>query len=274
MERILRIFYNNGSFFTFVGLQLLCLYLIVNLNAPQSAIAAETLSVYGGSVRDALGSVQDYLDLREENEILQREIAQLRAKVLESRDNRAGIVSDSLQDLIYGQRFKLLAANVTNRSPYRPTNTAIIDRGTNFGVQAGQGVLGDQGLIGIVDLPNARHTRILSILHRAIRISAGLRNNAFGTLKWDGSDPRRMTLTDIADFYTVNPGDTVFTTGYSSVFPTGQVIGTVESSEVQPGTGSQSLVVRLINDPLTPHNAYVVQDLFKEEIAPLNLDRR
>lgn len=270
MEQLLRIFYNNGSFITFVGLQLLCLYLIVNFNATQSAIAAETWTVRAGGVKDMVSTFQDYLDLREENEIQQRENAELRAKLQTYERNRQGVASDSIQDLIYGQRFTFLAANVVNRSPFSPNNTAIIDRGNNFRVQAGQGVLGDEGLLGIVDVVSNYHTRIVSILHRATRISAGLRNNAFGTLRWDGRDPRRMTLTDIADFYRVSPGDTVFTTGYSNVFPTGEVIGTVESTYDQPGTGSQNLVVRLINDPLTTRNAFVVQNLFKDDIAPLN----
>jgi rod shape-determining protein MreC len=270
MEQILRIFYNNGSFITFVGLQLLCFYLIVNFNATQRAIAAETWTVRAGGVKDAVSTFQDYLDLREENEIQQRENAELRSKLQEYQSNRQGVTSDSIQDLIYGQRFTILAANVVNRSSYSPNNTAIIDRGNNFRIQAGQGVLGDEGLLGIVDVVSTYHTRIISILHRATRISAGLRNNAFGTLQWDGRDPRRMTLTDIAEFYPVSPGDTVFTTGYSSVFPTGQVIGTVESMVIQAGTGSQNLVVRLINDPLATRNAFVVQDLFKDDIAPLN----
>ena len=78
-----------------------------------------------------------------------------------------------------------------------------------------------------------------------------------------------MKMTDIAEYLTIAKGDTVFTTGFSNVFPTGQVIGTVESSEVQPGTGSQNLIIELINDPLHTNNAFVIRDLFKDELAKL-----
>lgn len=271
MEQILRIFYNNGSFFTFIGLQLLCLYLIINFNSSQAAIAFETWTVRTGSVKDGVSYFQGYLDLREQNEVQQREIARLKGLLPEARYNATAKV-DSLTDDTYLQRFNFLATNIVNRSPYRPDNTLVIDRGSSFNVQQGQGIVGDGGLIGIVDEPSTRHARVISILHRATRISAGLRNNAFGTLQWDGLDPRRMTVTDIPDYVTVAAGDTVFTTGFSNVFPTGQVIGFVESTAVQPGTGSQDLVVRLANDPLTATNAYVVQDLFKEELSVLKPD--
>lgn len=268
MEQILRIFYKNGSFFTFAGLQLLCLYLIVNFNSTQSDIAAETASIYTGSFQGAVGKVENYLNLEEEIEIQRRENANLRSRLPEAGYSTTE-ETDSIEDKTYAQRFIHLTTNVVNRSPYSPNNTLVIDRGTSQGVAAGQGVVGSNGLIGIVDLSTEHFSRLISILHRSARISAGLRNNAYGTLRWDGQDPRRMTMTDIADYLIIERGDTVFTTGFSNVFPTGQVIGTVESSEIQAGTGSQNLIVKLANDPLHENNAFVVRDLFKEELARL-----
>lgn len=269
MEQLLRIFYNNGSFITFVGLQLLCLYLIINFNSAQNDIFLETMAVRGGSVQSAANTINGYLDLREQHEVDQREIARLRGLLPESRYNTT-ITTDTVEDAIHLQRYTYLAANIVNRSPFKPNNTCVIDRGTQLGVKEGQGVIDDRGLIGIVDLPTERHARVISVLHQATRISAGLKNGHFGTLLWNGRDPLRMTLTDIPDYVKVYPDkDTVFTTGYSNVFPTGQLIGMVESTEVQPGTGSQNLTVRLFNEPLTTANAYVVQDLFKEELEKL-----
>ena len=268
MEQILRIFYKNGSFFTFVGLQLLCLYLIVNFNSPQSAIALETASIVTGSVQSGASAVEGYLDLEEQNEIQRREIADLKSRLPQSGYSIA-VQTDSVEDAAYAQRFIHLTANVVNRSSYSPYNTLVIDRGTSQGVAAGQGVVGSKGLIGIVDTPTENFSRVISILHRSARISAGLRNNAYGTLIWEGQDPRKMVLTDIADYITIGKGDTVFTTGFSNVFPTGQVIGTVLSSEVQAGTGSQNLMVELINAPLRTNSVFVIRELFKDELAKL-----
>lgn len=230
------------------------------------------MSVRTGSVNDAISEVNSYLDLEEQNQVLQREIARLKGLLPESQYS-TDISVDSIDDQEYLQRYTFLAANIINRSWYSPNNTCVIDRGTQLGVKQGQGVLDNQGLIGIVDIAMERHTRVISILHRSIRISAGLSNGHYGTLRWDGHDPRRMTVTDIPDYASVTSGDTLYTTGYSNVFPTGQIIGTVENMEVQPGTGSQNLTILLSNEPLNSANAYVVQDLFKEELETLKQER-
>lgn len=266
MERLLRLFYNNGSFFTFCFLQIVCFYLIINRNSPQSDIALETWSVRTGKFKSALSGVNQYFDLREREEISKREIAKLKSLLPYNRYPTVPEIEKFL-DSTSTQRFSYLATNIVNRTAYAPNNTFVIDRGSDFGVEPGQGVVDENGLLGIIDLVTERHARAVSILHGASRISAGLSDGAFGTLRWDGLDPRRMTLTNIPDYITVAEADTVYTTGYSNVFPTNQVIGLVESVKIQPGTGNQSLTIILNNDPLRTRHAFVVQDLFKEEFS-------
>jgi len=268
MERLLRLFYNNGSFFTFCFLQIVCLYLIVNRNSPQSEIALETWSVRTGTLKSALTEVNQYVDLREREKISKQEIAKLKSLLPFNRYPTMAEIETYL-DSTSAQRFSYLAASVVNRTPYGPNNTFIIDRGADFGVAPGQGVVDEDGLLGIIDQVTPRFARAISILHGAARISAGLRDGTYGTLQWDGLDPRRMTVVNVPDYITITPGDSIYTTGYSNVFPTRQVIGTVESTEVQTGTGSQSLTVVLNNDPLRARHAFVVQDLFKEELSQL-----
>lgn len=269
MERLLRLFYNNGSFFTFCFLQIVCLYLIVNRNSRQSSIALETWSVQTGKFKSAAAGVNEYIDLHEQDEVHRREIAKLRSLLPFNRYHTVAEIEEVL-DSTSAQRFNYLATRVVNRSPYGPNNTFVIDRGSDLGVAPGQGVVDENGLLGIVDRVTARHARVISILHGAARISAGLDDGTFGTLRWRGDDPRRLAVADIPDYVRVTADDTVYTTGFSNVFPTGQVIGVVEEAVVVPGTGNQTLVVRLSNAPLRARSAYVVQDLFKEEFSELD----
>lgn len=268
MERLLRLFYNNGSFFTFCFLQIVCLFLIVNRNSPQSDIALETWSVRTGKFKSALSGVNEYVDLREREKIDKQEIAKLKSLQPFNRYPTVAEVEEFL-DSTSTQRFSYLSTSIVNRTAYSPNNTFVIDRGADFGVEPGQGVVDENGLLGIIDQVTPRHARAISILHGASRISAGLKDGTFGTLRWDGQDPRRVTVTNILDYIEVAQGDTVYTTGYSNVFPTDQIIGIVEAKEIQPGTGHQSLSVILNNDPLRARHAYVVQDLFKEELLNL-----
>ncbi|NJB84763.1 rod shape-determining protein MreC [Lewinella marina] len=269
MGRLLRILLNSSGLFTFAGLQLLCLYLIVNHNDTQRQIWVETKSVYGSTLSEFISDKLAFLDVARENEILRRENAALLARIPGSGYNTA-VDTIPVQDSAFQQRFTYLASRVINKSPYGPYNTLVIDRGANLGVERGQGVVSDGGLLGIISEVTPRHARVISILHLDTRISAGLDNSAFGTLKWNGRDPRRVTITDMPDYVPIAPNDTIYTTGYSNVFPSGLPIGTVESSEPLPGTGSQDLTVVLLNDPLLAGNGYIVRDLFKEELDQLN----
>ena len=269
MDKLLNFLLRSGSFFLFALLEAICFFLIVNFNSDQAAIWAKTSSVYFGSYNEWMAERRAYWDLDEANNVLRRENARLRGLLPSAAYNTEAEV-DSLTDDARLQRFNYLAARMINKSPYGPNNTLIIDRGSDFQVRRGQGVVAGEGLVGIVSDVTARYARVLSVLHLSTRISAGLSNNAYGTLRWDGRDPRFMTVTDIPDYVEVSETDTVFTTGYSNVFPTGLPIGTVAGSEVQPGTGSQHLRVRLLGEPLLVTSGYVVQDLFKEELDFLN----
>ncbi len=269
MGRLLRILIHSSGLFTFAAVELLCLFLIVNHNDTQRQIWAETKSVYGSSLAEFISDKLAFIDVGRENEILRRENAALLARIPGSGYDTS-VDTLLVRDSVMQQRFTYLASRVVNKSPYGPYNTLVIDRGSNLGVERGQGVVADGGLLGIVSEVTPRHARVISILHLDTRISAGLDNNAFGTLRWNGRDPRRVTITDMPDYVPVAPNDTIYTTGYSNVYPTGLPIGTVESTEPLPGTGSQDLTVLLLNDPLTAGNGYVVRDLFKDELDQLN----
>ena len=269
MGRLLRIILNSSGLFTYLALQLVCLYLIVHHNDVQRSIWLETRSVYGSYVAEQVNAKLAFLDVARENEVLRRQNAALLSQLPHSGYDPA-VDTLAVRDTSWQQRFTYLSSQVINRSPYGPYNTLVIDRGSKLGVERGQGVVADGGLLGVVSEVTPRYARLISILHLNTRISAGLRNNAYGTLRWDGNDPRRVTVTDMPDYVPVAPNDTVYTTGYSNVFPTGLPIGTVEASLPQPGTGSQHLTVVLMNDPLRARNGYVVQDLFKQELDSLN----
>jgi rod shape-determining protein MreC len=267
--RLLRILLRSGGLFTFLLLELVSLYVLVHHNDAQRTIWVETKSVYGSFVSEWVNERLAFLDVARENELLRRENAALLARIPASGYPIA-VDTTEVIDSAYQQRYTFLASRVVNKSPYGPYNTLVIDRGRNLGVRRGQGILADGGLLGVVSEVGSRYARVLSVLHLDTRISAGLDNRAYGTLRWDGRDPRRVTITDMPDYVPVSTRDTVYTTGFSNVFPTGLPIGTVESSEALPGTGSQNLTVLLHNDPLLAVNGYVVRDLFKAELDSLN----
>lgn len=272
MTRFLQIILQSSGFFTFAILQLVCFYLIINHNSEQREIWAKTVAVYGGGLSERTLGVTNYIGLREKFDSLQADIANLKNQLPNSYDIENNEVDTFVIDSLR-QRFEYLPARVVNKSPYGPNNTFIIDQGREDGLKRGQGIVaGNGGVLGIVTTLNKHHARAISILHRDMRLSAGLSNNYFGTLRWDGRDPRYMVLWDVKDYVPVVEGDTVYTTGYSTIFPTRLPLGTVSETERLAGSGNWKLRVKLLSDPLQVKFVYVVQNLFKEDLAPLMTD--
>ncbi|MEM9836945.1 MAG: rod shape-determining protein MreC [Bacteroidota bacterium] len=269
MSRIADFLFQGSSFFLFIFLEMICFYLIINFNSDQRAIYLETVSVYTGSVNEKVTDLTDYVNLKSKVAELQRENSVLLAQLPGSKAHQPTRVDTFQQDSLQ-QRYEYLPAEIINRSPYGPNNSFIINQGKGAGVKVGQGVVSGQSVVGIITAVANEHARAMSLLHRNTRLNAGLKSKHFGTLRWNGHDPRYMTLTDMKDYVEVNEKDTVYTTGYSSIFPTGLPLGTVATKERLRGTGNWKLSVKLFRDPLAIQYVYVVQNLFKEDLARLN----
>lgn len=268
MSRFADLIFQGGSAITMIVLELLCFYLIINFNSSQREIWLETVSVYTGSVNENIDGLNTYVGLREQVDSLRSQLAAYKTAA-EGRYLFTAASVDSVRDDSLRQRFVYLAAEVVNKSPYGPNNTCIINRGSEQGVETGQGVVSDLGVLGIITAVGKNHARVMSLLHRDVRLTAGLRSNYFGTLRWDGKDPRVMILNDLKSYVPVAIGDTVFTTSYSSIFPTDLPIGRVKTTEKLLGTGNWRIEIDLLGEPLRMRYVYVIKDLFKEDIAPL-----
>lgn len=271
MSNILQVLTNRGAFFLFAALEMYCLYLVITYNSQQRVIADASWSHYSGIIMERVDNVRNYLNLDRENEKLRAENAALLAR-LPSAFYTETVTVDSIQDDSLRQRYTYIAAEIINKSPVSANITYVINRGYIHGVQPHQGVVNDNGVIGIVTKVSPRHARVMSLLHRDMRLSAGLRDKSFfGTLTWDGGDTRVVTLSAIPDYAAVAIGDTVETTGYSSIFPKGIAVGTVSEREAVKGGSNVVLKVRLFNDFYHIKHGYVVRDLMKDDIEQLEM---
>ncbi len=271
MNKFASIFIRGGSLLTFAGLELLCFYFIINYNSAQREIALETYSLYSSDVNERMTSVRNYLDLDEQNERLRNDIAAMMARSPAAvyREPNAGV--DTLANEELRQRFTFFPGRVVNKSPFGANNTFVINRGKIHGVEKGQGVITENTIVGIVTAMSARHARVMTLLHGDSRISAGIpRLGTYGSLIWDGPDPRIIALRDVPRYTNVEVGDTVKTMGFSNIFPAGIVVGTVKTAQRQAGGATWDIDVELIANPLRTEYVYVVRDLLKEDLDQLN----
>lgn len=259
----------GGAFLVFALLEISALYLVANFNSAQQAVAAETWSLYSNRIMKRYDGVVRYINLNERIRQLEEENARLLDQ-LPNATYSDSLTIDSVQDLNRRQRFVYLATNIINKSPQGPRNTFIIDRGHIHGVEKNQGVVSDRGVVGIVIEVASQHSRIMTAWHQDFRLSAGLRNkNVYGSLVWEGTDTRFMSLTAIPEYAAVSPGDTVETTGFSNIFPSGIPLGIVDRIGIKPGDNNYDLRIRLFTDIFALHHAYIVRDLKKEDLDQL-----
>ncbi|MCL4812863.1 MAG: rod shape-determining protein MreC [Vicinamibacteraceae bacterium] len=173
---------------------------------------------------------------REENERLERELANLQLRLQEQRAlaTEARRLQDLL-DLRANVVERTLAAEVIagNASPY--FRTVTIDRGRLDGVAADMAVLAPTGVVGrVVGQPAPRASRVQLLIDRNAAAGAVTeRTRAGGVVVGDGEQGLRMDfVSNLAD---VKVGDLVVTSGLDGIYPKGFVIGTV--SRVDRGQG-------------------------------------
>jgi|APTNR8051073442_1049403.scaffolds.fasta_scaffold00211_38 rod shape-determining protein MreC len=259
----------GGAFLVFALLEVGALYLVANFNSAQQAVAAETWSLYANRINERRDRIAGYLSLKNKVRQLEEENSRLMA-LLPNASYSDSLVVDSIKDDKLRQRFVYLSANIINKSPQSLRNTFVIDRGHIHGVEKGQGVVTDQGVVGIVIQVAAQHARVMAAWHQDFRLSANLRNkNIYGSLVWENTDTRFMSLTAIPEYAAVSYGDTVETTGFSNIFPSGIPLGLVDNIDIKPGDNNYDLRIRLFNDLFTLRHVYVVRDLNKEDLDKL-----
>ena len=212
-----------------------------------------------------------FINLSSVADSLSKQNAQLLAEADNAKFIKT-ILKDSVSDLETEQFFTFIESKVISNSVNKNNNSLSINRGSEHGVEASMGVIGanQTGVVGIVKSTTNKFSRVMSVLHRQTLISASIkRNNHFGSIVWKGSDPTVINLIDVPKHADIVIGDTVQTSGYSTIFPEGIMIGTVDTFWVPSGSNFFEIEVNLKNDLNKTKYVYVVNNLMKEELEKI-----
>jgi len=247
MRNLVLLFLRFGHFILFVLLELFCLYLIVNYNRNQREIWGNTSNIFMGQVSEKWNDVINYFSLLDKMDVLAEENAQLKEELI-NFGLTTTIEKDSIPSSLE-QQYELLTAKVTNNSTNKTNNYIYFNKGSADGVKPDMGVINSEGIVGIINKVKENYSVANSLLHRRSFISAMIkRTGAYGPLRWIGTNPRFVNLSDIAKHNTIEIGDTIVTSGYSTHFPPGLVIGVVQETNLPEGSNFHSIKVLLNND--------------------------
>lgn len=268
MRNLIFLFIKHGGLVTFLFMEVLCMYLVVNNNQSQKEIYFSSSSAISDAIMARFDNVAQYIRLSEVNDSLVRENARLLAASNNAQFLKT-IMRDSVKDVEKEQLYTYQTAKIISNSINRNNNSLTIDRGSKQKLKRSMGVIGaDQsGVVGIIKSVNGNYSRVMSILHRQTSISSAIkRNGHYGSIVWRGNDPRRVNLIDVPKHADVQKNDTIQTSGYSTLFPPGVMIGTVDTFWKPPGSNFYEISVRLSMDMNRVKYVYVVENLHEKDM--------
>ena len=270
MQNLFQFFARYGSAILFIALEVLCFALIVRYNSGQKEIFINSGNFYSGVLLENYSKITHFYRLSGIADSMANENARLRAE-LRFATIDASFRHDSLIDTVYRQRYSFISAQVVSNSVNQIDNFITINKGSDFGVKPGMGVINNAGVVGIVRQTSRNYATVASLLGSQTKISAAIkRNGYFGSLVWDNTSTEYVYLTDIPKHADILKGDSVITSGYSTTFPRGIYIGRVENVGFDPGSSFYDLKVNLTTDFNNLTYVYVILDKTKPQLDSLN----
>src|SRR5690606_13683146 len=267
MRNFIQFLVKNSFIFLFLSLEIVAFFLIVKNNEYQSSKVFNSSNYLVGNLMASVKEVKDYLQLKEVNQNL----AQQNAELL-SKDKRSFVKifgnSVVINDTTYYQKYVYTTAKVINNSTNNRENYLTLDQGEINGIKPGMAVIGTNGVVGIVKNVSPHFSSIISLLHQKISISGKIKkSNYFGSVMWDSyqNNHRTALLKEIPNHVQLQKGDTIITSGFSTIFPEGVPIGIVKDFDLPKGSNFYEITIELTTDFKQVSHVYIVKSLTKEE---------
>jgi len=266
MQRLLNFFYEYRAFFTFLLLEVLCVWLLVQNNQYQGTKFFNSSNRMAAGILGFSQSTREYFSLREINEELGRENAQL--KTIIERQSQTGVAALTGRDTII--RYDYVSAKVINNSVAQFKNYLTINRGKDAGIEPEMAAISIFGVVGKVKSVSEHFSVLISVLNIDEQVSSVLkRTGNFGTTQWDGTDPRIVNLLYVPRHVEPIIGDTVVTSGYNGIFPQGILIGIVKEVKLKDEALFYDLRVELSQDFRKLSFVKIVKSRLKPELDSL-----
>jgi rod shape-determining protein MreC len=227
-----------------------------------------------GLVYKKQNDVVYYFGLRKMNDSLLNENARLRQLVEQYKSldtlNDTVVYSkteigDTAKHIVRFSEYIYRNARVINNATNATDNYITINRGTAHGIYKNMAVLSGTGVVGRVEHVSRNFASILSMLSAKQRVSARLKNGAYGLVIWEGKNHRVLTMIDVPQQVNVKKCDSVFTSNYSLYFPPDVLIGTVIKTEQVKKNAMQHIYIKSSTDFYNLQYVYVVENKMSEE---------
>lgn len=233
MRNLIDFLARHNHWLLFILLEVLSFVLLFHYNSYQGSVWFSSANAVSGKVFEWNASVTQYFSLvdvnktlTERNIYLERQVEQLTEQL--EKAGRDSTEIERMQTSVL-KDCNTIPAKVVSCSLNKLNNFITIDKGYADGVRKDMGVVCGTGVVGIVYLVSEHYSVLIPVLSSVSNISCTIRSRGyFGYLHWKGGSPEEAYIDDIPRHARFKLGDVIVTSGYSSVFPPGIVVGKIK----------------------------------------------
>ena len=265
MRNLLEFLSKYYHWLLFVVLEVISFVLLFQFNSYQGSVWFTSANAVVGKLYELEADVESFFSLTKVNKDLTLRNFYLERQVNQLSRLYADLTKDTTiaerNELEFLSRYQLIPAKVVSNSVDRNDNLMTIDRGSKDGVEKDMGVACGNGVVGVVYLVSDHYSIVMPVLNYHSRISCSIRHRGyFGYLKWQGGDASIAYVEDVPRHAKFKRGDWVETSGYSSIFPTGVLVGKIIEVYNSRDGLSYRLKVQLTTDFGNVRDVCVISD--------------
>lgn len=270
MRNLIEFLAKYNHWFVFVLLEVISFVLLFQYNSYQGSVWFSSANLISGKVYDLNAEILSFFsltkantELTQRNLYLERQVAQLSDQLVKVTKDSSLIHQGQLQMLA---DYKLIPAKVVSNTIDKSDNFMTIDKGAADGVRKDMGVACGNGVVGIVYLVTSHYSVVIPVLSTKSNISCRIQGRGyFGYLHWQGGPSDIAYVDDVPRHAHFRLYDHVVTSGYSSVFPPGIMVGKILHVYNSADGLSYRLQVKLSTDFGNLRDVCVIDDAKMEE---------
>ncbi len=268
MRNLLEFLKKYNYWFVFALLEVASLTLLFQYNSYQGSVWFSSASYLAGLTLEADSKFSSFLtqgtenqQLTERNLMLEHEVEILKELLLAERQKHDTTAVDTVNTIALLKDYKLIPAKVIGNSLDKCENFITIDKGMYDGVHPDMGVACGNGVVGVVYMASGHYAVVIPVLSTKSNISCAIQSRGyFGYLHWNGGPTDKAYVDDIPRHAKFEDGDTIVTSGYSSMFPPGILVGKVMKTHDSEDGLSYRLEIKLSTDFGNLRDVCVIDD--------------
>ena len=232
MRNLLDFLVKYNYWFLFLFLEAVSFVLLFQFNSYQGSVWFSSANAVTGKLYETSSEIESYFQLSKINsELTQRNLyLEQRLHKVEKQIGDSAADSTMEKSLLVKslQPYRLIPAKVISMTAGRLDNLITINKGEVDGIKKDMGVVCGTGVVGIVYLTSKHYSIVIPILNSKSNISCVIQGRGyFGYLHWTGGDVSQAYVDDVPRHAHFRLYDNVVTSGYSSVFPAGIIVGKI-----------------------------------------------